>query len=255
MGLALLAGEAFAEEGGADADLRGAFFNGDGEIAAHAHGKDGKMEAGVGLELAAEFAEVGKVGARFFRVGRVGGDGHETTEGEAREGVDFLGKGAGGGRGAAELGAFAGDVDLEEDVLDFGEGFGAMVDFLGEFGAVDRINGIKEADGVLGLVGLEMADQVPDAAAEFLDLAAGFLDFVFAEADDAGAHGFLDGGDGLRLADGNEFNFVGIAPGLVSGGGKGGLKLSQSNRKIVHQVSLSPKTASVIPQRRLLTGH
>ena len=119
---------------------------------------------------------------RDFWVRGEGGDGHEAAEAEAGQGVDGLGEGAGGVGGAAELGAFAGDVDLEEDVLGLAEGVGAVVDLLGEVEAVDGVDGVEEADGVLGLVALEVADEMPDAAADLFDLGEGFLDLVFAEA-------------------------------------------------------------------------
>ena len=72
----------------------------------------------------------------------------------------------------------------------------------------------KRRDGVLGLVALEVADgcQTPRPICSILR--AGFLDLVFAGAGEAGAHGFLDGFDGLGLADGEEFDFGRIATGL-----------------------------------------
>ena len=69
---------ALAEDGGADADGGGAFFDGYGEVVGHAHGEFGEGGA-EGEVVVAEAAEVLEVGAGGFGIFVEGGDGHEAA--------------------------------------------------------------------------------------------------------------------------------------------------------------------------------
>ncbi len=83
-----------------------------------------------------------------------------------------------------------------------------------------------------------MADEVPDAAAQFLDLATGFLHLVFAEDGETSPHGFADVLGGLGFANGNEFNFRGIASGPAGRLGNDGLHFFQTRGEIFHHLNL-----------------
>ena len=73
---------AFAEEGGADADVGGAFADGGLVVAGHAHGE---LAVGEGTAEVLEFAEAVK-GMRVDEGGRSGsGDAHESFEVQAWE--------------------------------------------------------------------------------------------------------------------------------------------------------------------------
>ncbi len=100
-----------------------------------------------------------------------------------------------------------------------------------------------------------MADQMPGAAADFFDFPARLLDFIFAEMRDARPQGFLDGGGGSRFGDGDQLDFRRVAARFLRRQGDGFVNPLKAGRKIIHQVSLSLKRASVIPLRRVLTYH
>ena len=73
------------------------------------------------------------------------------------QGVHRLGQGACRIGSATELGAFARDVHLQEDVLDFAQGLGAVMDFVSQIGPVHRIDGIEQTHRILGLVALKLS--------------------------------------------------------------------------------------------------
>lgn len=79
---------------------------------AHAHGEGGEGEIGAGLEVVAEVAEGGEVGAGGFGVFFEGGDGHEAVDLEAVEGEEVVELGGEVGGGEAVFGGFGGDVDF-----------------------------------------------------------------------------------------------------------------------------------------------
>jgi hypothetical protein len=91
-----------------------------------------------------------------------------------------------------------------------------------------------------------MADQMPNAAAQRVDFPPRFLDFIFAEMGDSGPERFPNGVGGLRLADGEQFDFSGVSTGLSSCGGDGVVDFGETGRKIVHEINLSAKAVLVI---------
>ena len=115
------------------------------------------------------------------------------------------------------LGFLSRNVDLQQHVLRLAESISAAVDFLGQLGAVNRVDGVEKPHGVLGLVALQVADEVPNAAAEFLDLAARFLDLVLAEVDLAGVGRGPDVLGTERLGNGDEADVGRVAPGTAGG--------------------------------------
>lgn len=179
---AQLGGFAFAEEGGAEADLGAAFLDGDFVVAAHAHGELGELEAGFFFDGVAAFAQSGEDGAGAFGFVAVGGHGHEAVDFEPGEGVDGFGDAGGVERLDAVFGAFAGDVDLEEDGKGFADFVGATIDFLGELEGVDGVEAVEEVDGFADFIFLQMTDQVPArAGTEAVDFQSGLLHFAFTE--------------------------------------------------------------------------
>jgi hypothetical protein len=212
--------EAGAEDGGADADDGGAFLDGDGEVVAHAHGEFGKGDAGLDLELVAEFSEGGEAGAGDFGIGIEGGDGHEAVDVESFQGEEVVDLFAELGRGEAVFGGFSSHIDFEVDVGEAAEFTGDAVGLPGEFEGIDAVEGIKEGEGFADFVFLEVADEVPfEVGGEEGDFFDGFLNAIFAEEGVSGVDGFLDDFGGPGLGNDHEIDVIGLAAGL--GGGLG----------------------------------
>jgi hypothetical protein len=230
-----------AKECSADADHGGSLFDGDGVVVGHAHGEVLKAVAAdlAELEFFEDFAEADKDGAGVFGVGGVGGHAHEADEVAVVHGVDLLGEVDCGADGDSELGAFAGDVDFEENGHDFLEAFGFVLDFLGKAEGIDTLDGFAELHDGADFVALEVADHVPADVAgggeffltaallakkPFFDLGgallelldAGFGQFVVAPLDE-----LFDLVGGAVLGDGDESDGLGIAARLDGGGSDG----------------------------------
>ena len=213
-------GDAFAEDGGSDADAGAAFFDGYGEVVGHADGELG--EGGVeSLLLVAEAAEGLEVGAGGLGVFRPGGDGHEAVEpevGEFSDGVEEVVEVFGR---ETVLGLFVGEFDFDEDGEGLVEGGGGRVEALGNLDGVDGVDGLEEFGGAGGFVGLEGADEVDFEIGESCDgggFIGVFLHAVFAEEAVAGGVCFEDAGDGVELADRHQGDFGGGAVGAAAGG-------------------------------------
>jgi hypothetical protein len=212
---------AVAEDGGAEADAGGAFFDGYEEVVGHAHGQFGEGWAG-GEVLVAETAKVLEEGARGGGVWVEGWDGHEPVgadRSEWREGGE-----QGGELGGVEavLGVFVGELDFDEDGEGFVEGPGGGVEARGGFEGVDGVDGLKELGGGAGLVVLERADEMDGEVGERGEkrlFGGELLDSVFAEEALAGGVGFEDNVGWVGLADGHEGDGGGVAVGAGAGVG------------------------------------
>jgi hypothetical protein len=75
----------FPKDRGADADVGGAFFDGDGVVAAHAHAEVGHGCFREGGEFVPELAQGAEPGAGLLRIIAGGWHGHETHDFEAFE--------------------------------------------------------------------------------------------------------------------------------------------------------------------------
>ena len=185
---------------------------------AHAHGEGGEGEIGAGLEVVAEVAEGGEVGAGGFGVFFVRGDGHEAVDLEAVEGEEVVELGGEVGGGEAVFGGFGGDVDFEEDAgaeVEFG---GDAVDVAGDVEGVDALDDFDVGKDFADFVALEGSDEMPaEVRGEEGGFGEDFLDAVFAEEGLACVDGFLDGFDREGFGDGHEFDGGGVAIG--AGGG------------------------------------
>ena len=219
-------GGALAEQGGADADAGCTFFDSQGEIAAHAHGEDLERDARVrGGPTAAPCAQGAEAGSRLGLGHAPGSDGHEAAgfeAGEIGEALEELGGFSGCGVEAG-LGFLGAELDFDEDRKAFAEAGGGLIEALGEAEGVEGVNGVKEFDGALGLVGLEVADEVDAEVAlakrgEVGGFGGELLDAVFAEEGKAERRGLGDGGGGVGLGDGHQFDFGAGAVGGAAGG-------------------------------------
>ena len=195
-----------AEERGADADVGGAFLDGNLEVAGHAHREVGQADAEAGFHVVAKGMEAREVGAGVLGLWVEGSHGHEAGEGEdVGVGEDVFDDAWERLGGEAVFGGLARDVDLE---VDFGAGAGLAgggLDGVGQVGAVHGVDGLEEADGLFGLVALEVADEVPVGGGGGKgNLPGGLLYLVFAEEGHAGVHGIADDVGAVGLGDGDE---------------------------------------------------
>jgi hypothetical protein len=225
-----------AEDGGAEADRGGAFFDGYGEVVGHAHGEvgEGWVE---GLVLVAEAAQMLEVGAGGFGVGVEGWDGHQAADFEVLERLEGGEKGGEVFGGEAVLGVFGGKFDFDEDGEDFVEGLGGDVEAFCGLEGVEGVDGVEDFGGLVGLVVLEGADEVglrgrrealrgwrgillgSEDIGEERKFCLPLLDAVFAEEALARGVGFEDGLGGVHLADGHEGDGRRIAVGASAGVG------------------------------------
>ena len=133
------------ENGGADADERGPFLDGDLEILRHAHGKLAHDDARKfhGVDVARELTESGEYGTGQLGVGDDGGHGHETDELDVREQADLADDVGSLGGGESGLGLFAGDVDFEKYLRDEIVLQRATADLAGK---LETVHGVNETD-------------------------------------------------------------------------------------------------------------
>lgn len=208
-----LFGGAFAEDGRANADLRGAFFNGDFKIVAHAHGKLRQRAAELRLEVVAETAKAAEVRTGVAGIFAEGRNGHEAAKLEMRQLRDAFGESgklvlldAGFGFGGVEL-------DLDENREPLVRFAGGFVEFGGKGDVVHGINPVEESSGAAGFVALKMADQMPTGLkiGELRLLRFPFLHAIFAEGPDAGFKGIANRFDWKGFRDGDEDHFLGAA--------------------------------------------
>ena len=197
--LAVLFAVVGGEECGSDADEVGAFFDGDLEVAGHAHGEDVEalLADASASDVGEDLPEACEEWSGVFGVFGVGGDGHEAADVEVAGEVDLLAEMGCGGDGAAVFGVLAGGVDLDEDV-DVGVAFHRPALHL--FDEAEGVDGVDEPEVwecARDLVALEVADHVPADGSEgaaFWWLAGGGVAGVGAEL------GAMGGGDALHGA-------------------------------------------------------
>lgn len=169
--------------------------------------------------IAGEFGEEGEEGGRLD-IG--GGDAHQPGDGDAG--------GAGGGEEGRHLGdrataflGFGADVDLDERIGPFVLGLHCLGEGGEERQAIEAVDGVEQRDRFGGLVGLKLADEVEAEAggvcAEVRPFCLGFGDAILAEAAVAGSDQRRDVGGSPGLADCDQFNPGGGAPGGGSGAG------------------------------------
>ena len=95
---------------------------------------------------------------------------------------------------------FAPAVDLDEHGQDLAERGAPLVELGAELRGIHGLDHVEDLDGPLGLVLLEVADEVPaDPAADRREVGDGVLDIVLADDSDAGGDGFEDPVGGLAL--------------------------------------------------------
>ncbi len=155
-----------AEDGGAEADAGGAFFDGDEEVVGHAHGELGEGGAG-GEVFVAEAAEMLEVGAGGGWVGVEWGDGHESggdESGEWSEGGEERGEGRGVADVETVLGVFGGQLDFDEDGEGFAQGKAGGVEPLRGLEGVEGVDALEELGGFGGLVVLQWTNEMGGAS-------------------------------------------------------------------------------------------
>ncbi len=133
----------------------------------------------------------------------------------------------------AELGGFAGHIDLDEHAEGSGVDFGAAIQFFGEAQAVDALNHFERLDGVTGLVGLQVPDEVPTERTRALgDFGSSFLNPVFPKKTDTQVGDGADRFGRMILAHRHELHGGGVASGAVAGGTDASLDLFQALGKV-----------------------
>ena len=150
---------ALAEDGCAEADSGGAFFDGYLEVVAHAHGKLGEGGA-EGLVFVAEAAEALEGGAGELGVFGEGGNSHEAADFEVFQGLE---RGEERGQvfgGEAMLGVFVREFDFNKNAEGLVKGLGGGVEALGGFEGVEGVDCVEEFCGLSSFVILERADEV-----------------------------------------------------------------------------------------------
>ena len=152
-----------AEDGRADAEHGGAFFDGDFVVLAHSHGEVFEFGAGDAftLDFLEDLARPSEAGADAVGVFGEGGHGHQPDEPQIGHGVELFGQVNGGADGTAVFLGFAGAVDLQEDIGVDAEFMGLCVDFLGQTQRVDGLDSVADFQRLADLVALQVADHVP----------------------------------------------------------------------------------------------
>lgn len=201
---------AFAEDGCADADDGAAFGDGYAVVVGHAHGDFGEV-GGVGECGAAQVVEEGADAAEFGADEGVvvdeGCHAHDAADAQVGVGGEEVGGDEGGGFVGCEalFGVFAGDVELDEDVLDFVDAGGAAFDFGDESLVGYAVYECGVRDDHFDFVGLEVADEVPpDVGGELGGFGDEFLRSAFAKVAFAGGVGLADGFGGVEFGDADE---------------------------------------------------
>lgn len=233
--LRLVLGPPLAENGAPDPNLVAAHGDGALKVLAHAHAQ---LQLPVEAELLDDEVALLFEGDEVLVLGlggrglaaRDGADGHEAEQPEG--GALFLDEAAEGhgvvaGDGAG-LGLLAGRVDLDVDAEGLDVGFGGDEVGAGgveEGGFLLGVEGgeaeeVGDAGELLGVVGLEAADEVPgDGAGEEGGLLGELLGVVLAEVGDGGRGVGVQGEDvvgGLQLGDGDETD-LGVLAGSFLG--------------------------------------
>ncbi len=209
---------ASAKQRGAEANLGGAFFNGNSEILGHAHGKLGERPVQEAGHFITQLAEAPKNGAHFLQVGEHRRHRHQAAQlqmrhqehafSEAREGVrlaaGFFGRG------------------IETNFDKHGEPAalpGGMIELFGQREIIERIHGVKQGESARRLISLRVADEMPDGR-EILhhrQFGLELLHSIFAEVTHAGVESLADALGGKVLRNTNERDFVSAAAGSLSG--------------------------------------
>jgi dTMP kinase len=202
-----------AENGGAEADLRGALFNGDFEIVAHAHGKLREGTAKAGLQFVAQIAQATEIRAGVARVFADWRNGHQTAQLEMRHLHDGFGERGEILRGDAGLRAGRIHLNFDQDSEPFVGFAGGFVELRGERDVVHGVNPVEKSRGAAGLVALEMADEVP-ARLKFGKLrllSFPFLYAIFAKGARAGFISLANRRSGESFRNGDKNDFLGAA--------------------------------------------
>ena len=121
--------------------------------------------------------------------------------------ISHLQRGAGGFRLFRRKPAFrkfAADVHFDQAVAHPARAGGALLQFVGELHAVQRLDQVRLADEVFDLVRLQMADKVSVGAVHGVVFGGKFLHFVLADVRNARGDGLVDLVGRARLGGGDE---------------------------------------------------
>src|SRR5690606_24100823 len=174
----------FANQNRSQAKPRGPFFHSHRVILRHPHRQVRKTEPRIPgkANLVPDFPQTPEDGANFFRIVRTGSHRHQSLELDIRKLRHLPRKFGHFIRRQAKLGLLSGYVDLNETTHFPVDPAGPPVDFLSQGKAVKGVNICKSSDHVLHLVPLQMADEMPCAAAvKGFPLRNGFLHAAFAD--------------------------------------------------------------------------
>src|ERR1700722_3466418 len=208
-----------AEQGGAGANFGGAFFDGDFEVVAHAHGQNRQRFSDAPRYLIAQFGEFAEKRADCFGLVEERRNGHQPTQLQIREGADAFGQ---RGQVCFRNSAFrrlVAEVNFDQDAEFFIFGGRRSVEPLREREAIDRIDAIEQPCGSRGFVALQVADQVPGGSeiGKRRSFAFEFLNAIFAEVAQASLVGREDRFGWMGFGDGDDGDFLGAPAGMLRG--------------------------------------
>jgi hypothetical protein len=208
-------GCAAAEKSGANANLRGAFFDRDFEIVAHPHRKYGQGTVKRVADRVAKLAQPAKIRPHLIGFVKIGRNRHQPEQFQMLKRGNRFGKWKHILFVNAVLCRFVSQADLDQnrEALSF-LGCGC-VELLGESQAIHRIDTIEQVRRAARLVALQMPDEVHRRIEPRQRAALRFplLKAVLAEMPQAGGAGFADGLRRKRLRYRDEGDFIGAASG------------------------------------------
>src|SRR3984957_4403608 len=208
-----------AEQGGAGANFGGAFFDGDLEIVAHAHGQNRQRFSDAPRDFFAQLGELAKKWADCFGLLEERRDGHQSAQLQIWKSADAFGQ---RGQVCFRNSAFrrlVAEVNFDQDAEFFIFGGRRSVEPLREREAIDRIDAIEQPRGSRGFVALQVADQVPGGSeiGKRRSFAFEFLNAIFAEVAQASLVGREDRFGWMGFGDGDDGDFLGAPAGMLRG--------------------------------------
>jgi hypothetical protein len=223
LGLGCVLGEVHggtgAEKRRAGTNFRGALFDGDFEIMAHAHGKRRKRARKISAELVAKRSKLAEEWPHALRVLEERRNGHESLQMKVRERGDTFGDCGQVGFGDSAFCGFVAEMHLNEHAALFSFSSGGGIEPLRQRQTIHRVDAIEQASRPRGFVALQVADQVPNGieirnCRRFI---FELLDAILAKMAQASAKGFDDGAGRMSFRYRNNCDFLGLTSSALRG--------------------------------------
>ena len=148
------------EQSGAQSNESRALFDGDLEIVAHSHGELPSRETSA-EGLSAELPETAKVRSNGFGIGLERRQYHQPVDPEAPKSGQVLERRKELDLREAKLRRLAGEIHLNQHRLHLADFLGGAIDLVAQLDAIEGVDAVKEGDGLLHLVLLQVPHQVP----------------------------------------------------------------------------------------------